>query len=180
MLSNFQYGDRALLQSFLVGQPELRTLMRSASMEQFRQRIIASYHLGPLDEQETRGYIEHRLHRVAWKGNPEFDEAKDELGFVDGEIRNLEDMLANAVLIQTEHADDGHAIVHIGSEVIVRNEDNEEECYRIVGKAEANPRQGMISNESHIGRALLDRRPGDEVAVAVPDGTIRLTIVRTT
>ena len=70
MLSNFQYGDRALLQSFLVGQPELRTLMRSASMEQFRQRIIASYHLGPLDEAETRGYIEHRLQRVGWKGTP--------------------------------------------------------------------------------------------------------------
>lgn len=73
MLSNFQYGDRALLQSFLVGQPELRILMRSASMEQFRQRVIASYHLGPLDEAETRGYIEHRLKRVDWKGNPEFD-----------------------------------------------------------------------------------------------------------
>jgi putative secretion ATPase (PEP-CTERM system associated) len=75
MLSNFQYGDRALLQSFLVGQPELRTLMRSASMEQFRQRVIASYHLGPLDEAETRGYIEHRLHRVGWKDVPEFDES---------------------------------------------------------------------------------------------------------
>jgi putative secretion ATPase (PEP-CTERM system associated) len=73
MLSNFQCGDQALLQSFLVGQPELRTLMRSPSMEQFRQRVIASYHLGPLDEAETRGYIEHRLHRVGWKGNPEFD-----------------------------------------------------------------------------------------------------------
>jgi hypothetical protein len=44
-------------------------------MEQFRQRIIASYHLGPLDEQETRGYIEHRLQRVDWKGVPEFDAA---------------------------------------------------------------------------------------------------------
>ena len=73
MLSNFQCGDQALLQSFLVGQPELRNLMRSPAMEQFRQRVIASYHLGPLDEDETRGYIEHRLHRVAWKGNPEFD-----------------------------------------------------------------------------------------------------------
>jgi putative secretion ATPase (PEP-CTERM system associated) len=73
MLSNFQCGDQALLQSFLVGQPELRTLMRSPSMEQFRQRVIASYHLGPLDEGETRGYIEHRLRRVGWKGNPEFD-----------------------------------------------------------------------------------------------------------
>jgi putative secretion ATPase (PEP-CTERM system associated) len=73
MLSNFQCGDQALLQSFLVGQPELRNLMRSPAMEQFRQRVIASYHLGPLDESETRGYIEHRLHRVAWKGDPEFD-----------------------------------------------------------------------------------------------------------
>jgi len=73
MLSNFQCGDQALLQSFLVGQPELRSLMRSPAMEQFRQRVIASYHLGPLDEGETRGYIEHRLQRVAWKGNPEFE-----------------------------------------------------------------------------------------------------------
>ena len=73
MLSNFQCGDQALLQSFLVGQPELRSLMRSPAMEQFRQRVIASYHLGPLDEAETRGYIEHRLRRVAWTGDPEFD-----------------------------------------------------------------------------------------------------------
>lgn len=111
-------------------------------------------------------------------GNPEYDEAKDELGFVDGEIRNLEDMLANAVMIEDRH-EDNHNVVRIGSEVIVRNEDGEEECYRIVGKAEANPRQGLISNESPIGRALLDRRPGDEVEVAVPDGTIHLAIVRT-
>jgi putative secretion ATPase (PEP-CTERM system associated) len=75
MLSNFQCGDQALLQSFLVGQPELRSLLRSPAMEQFRQRVIASYHLGPLDEAETRGYIEHRLHRVAWKGDPEFGPA---------------------------------------------------------------------------------------------------------
>jgi general secretion pathway protein A len=73
MLSNFQCGDQALLQSFLIGQPELRNLMRSPAMEQFRQRVIASYHLGPLDEIETKAYIEHRLHRVAWKGDPEFD-----------------------------------------------------------------------------------------------------------
>ena len=73
MLSNFQHGNRALLQSFLVGQPELRALMRSPSMEQFRQRVIASYHLGPLDEVETRGYIEHRLRHVGWQGAPEFD-----------------------------------------------------------------------------------------------------------
>ena len=61
MLSNFQCGDHALLQSFLIGQPELRMLMRSPLMEQFRQRVIASYHLGPLDQADTRAYVEHRL-----------------------------------------------------------------------------------------------------------------------
>ncbi len=73
MLSNFQLGDRALLQSFLVGQPELRELLRGPSMQQLRQRVIASYHLGPMDEEETRGYIEHRLRRVGWKDDPAFD-----------------------------------------------------------------------------------------------------------
>jgi len=71
MLSNFQLGDRALLQSFLVGQPELRNLLREPYMQQLRQRVIASYHLGPIDREETRAYIEHRLQRVGWKGDPE-------------------------------------------------------------------------------------------------------------
>lgn len=70
MLSNFQLEDHALLQSFLVGQPEFRDIMQSGEMQQLRQRVIASYHLGPLDAQETRGYITHRLGRVGWKGDP--------------------------------------------------------------------------------------------------------------
>lgn len=73
MLSNFQCGDHALLQSFLIGQPELRMLMRSPLMEQFRQRVIASYHLGPLDPAETRAYVEHRLGFVGWKSDPRFE-----------------------------------------------------------------------------------------------------------
>ena len=73
MLSNFQLGKYGLLQSFLVGQPELRGLLQSKSMEQLRQRVIASCHLGPLDAIETKGYIEHRLRRVGWNGvYPEF------------------------------------------------------------------------------------------------------------
>lgn len=75
MLSNFQLGDRALLQSFLIGQPELRDLLRAPTMQQLRQRVIASYHLGPMDEDETRAYIEHRLHRVGWKDDPTFEPA---------------------------------------------------------------------------------------------------------
>ncbi len=72
MLSNFQLGDQALLQSFLVGQPELRDMMQSPAMQQLRQRVIASYHLGPLDQAETQAYIEHRLHHVGWKDDPHF------------------------------------------------------------------------------------------------------------
>jgi putative secretion ATPase (PEP-CTERM system associated) len=75
MLSNFQLGSRSLLQSFLVGQPELRDSLRAPTMEQLRQRIIASYHLGPMDRRETRAYVLHRLDRVGWKDDPKLDEA---------------------------------------------------------------------------------------------------------
>ncbi len=61
MLSNFQFGNHALLQSFLIGQPEFRDILQSPHMMQFRQRVIASCHIGPMDVEETAGYVEHRL-----------------------------------------------------------------------------------------------------------------------
>ena len=73
MLSNFQLRNHALLQSFLVGQPELRLLLTSKPMEQFRQRVIASCHLGPMDENETRAYVEHRLRKVGWNDDPDIE-----------------------------------------------------------------------------------------------------------
>jgi putative secretion ATPase (PEP-CTERM system associated) len=75
MLSNFQLGEQALLQSFLVGQPELRAMMQSPHMQQLRQRVIASYHLGPLDRDETQAYVEHRLRHVGWNDDPQFEPA---------------------------------------------------------------------------------------------------------
>ena len=74
MLSNFQFGNKALLQSFLVGQPELRDIIRLPQMEQLRQRVLASCHLGPMQPQETRAYVEHRLRHVGWSGRPAFDD----------------------------------------------------------------------------------------------------------
>ena len=79
MLSNFQLGDQALLQSFLIGQPELREMMQGPQMQQLRQRVIASYHLGPLDKGETQAYIEHRLRHVGWKSDPRFEPAAFDL-----------------------------------------------------------------------------------------------------
>lgn len=72
MLSNFQLETHALLQSFLIGQPEFRATLQGPEMEQLRQRVIAACHIGPLSEDETRGYIEHRLGCVGWSGSPEF------------------------------------------------------------------------------------------------------------
>lgn len=73
MLSNFQEGNRSLVQSFLVGQPEFRGIMQRPEMRQLKQRVIASYHLGPLDPEETRAYVEHRLRRVGWSTDPAFE-----------------------------------------------------------------------------------------------------------
>jgi len=72
MLSNFQLETHAMLQSFLVGQPEFRRTMQSPQMLQLRQRVIAACHIGPMDLDETRRYIEHRLKCVGWKGDPNF------------------------------------------------------------------------------------------------------------
>ena len=73
MLSNFQLGNQSLLQSFLVGQPEFRQILQSPEMEQFRQRVAATCHIGPLDLEETQLYIEHRLKCAGYSGKPTFD-----------------------------------------------------------------------------------------------------------
>ncbi|GAB3248751.1 XrtA/PEP-CTERM system-associated ATPase [Chitinimonas naiadis] len=73
MLSNFQLDTHALLQSFLIGQPEFRSIMQSPHMLQLRQRVIAACHIGPMDKSETRGYIEHRLKCAGSKGWPKFE-----------------------------------------------------------------------------------------------------------
>jgi general secretion pathway protein A len=70
MLSNLQIDGRAPLQSFLLGQPQFRDTLARPELDQLRQRVIASYHLGPLNEAETRRYIEHRLHTVGWTDDP--------------------------------------------------------------------------------------------------------------
>jgi type II secretory pathway predicted ATPase ExeA len=72
MLSNFNSGEKPLLQSFMLGQPEFRRILQSPHMEQLRQRVIASCHLGPMDGAETESYIMHRLQTVGWKGDPSF------------------------------------------------------------------------------------------------------------
>ena len=110
MLSNFQLGDQALLQSFLVGQPELREMMHGAQMQQLRQRVIASYHLGPMDAEETRAYIEHRLKHVGWKNDPAFSPAAHDTIFQStGGLPRRINTLCNRLLLGAFLADK-HAI----------------------------------------------------------------------
>ena len=73
MLSNFQFGNQSLLQTFLVGQPEFREILQRPEMEQFRQRVAATCHIGPLDAEETTAYIEHRLKCAGATDKPTFE-----------------------------------------------------------------------------------------------------------
>lgn len=108
MLSNFQFGARGLLQSFLIGQPELRSLLQSPKLDQLRQRVIASFHLRPLDSDETRHYIEHRLRHVGWNGDPAFtsslyDVVFDATGGVPRSINAFCNRLMLAGLLAEKH-----------------------------------------------------------------------------
>jgi len=75
MLSNVTVSGRSPFQCLLLGQPQFRQSLANPELEQLRQRILASYHLGPLSDAETRKYIEHRLTRSGWIGDPSFEDA---------------------------------------------------------------------------------------------------------
>jgi general secretion pathway protein A len=98
MLSNYQQDGKALLQSFLLGQPELKRTLQRSDMEQVRQRIIAGYHLRPLNREELQAYVEHRLEVVGWDNDPvmtdgAFDVIFDSSGGVPRRINTLCDRL---------------------------------------------------------------------------------------
>jgi general secretion pathway protein A len=100
MLSNFQFGNQALLQSFLVGQPEFREILQRPEMEQFRQRVAATCHIGPLDKEETRGYMEHRIKCAGGSGKPTFEAAVfDEMHKASGGIPRRINGLADRLLL---------------------------------------------------------------------------------
>ncbi len=107
--------------------------------------------------------------------NAEFDEAKNEQAFVEGRVLTIEKMLANAVIIDSEHA--RHDIVSLGTTVKAKDDDGRLAAYTIVGSAEAHPKEGKISNESPVGQALLGKRVGEKVEIKVPAGTVHYTIV---
>lgn len=111
MLSNFQTNDNSLLQTFLLGQPEFRKTLLGPDMLQLRQRVIASYHLGPMGIDETRTYIEHRLHTVGWRNDPSLsDDAYSKIheftGGIPRKINTLCDRLFLMGYLEEIHAFD--------------------------------------------------------------------------
>jgi transcription elongation factor GreA len=120
-----------------------------------------------------------RLHEAIEGGelieDAEYEAAKNEQAFVEGRIQELEILLANARLIEGTGKKD---VVSIGAKVTIQEDDNEPEIYTIVGPAEASPRSGKISNESPLGKALMEHKTDDLVKVDAPGGHFYVKILK--
>lgn len=126
-----------------------------------------------------RQEVANRLHEAMEGGelieDAEYEAAKNEQAFVEGRIQELEIILANARIVEESGV---REVVQIGAHVTIQEGENPEEVYTIVGHAEADPRAGKISNESPLGRALMDHRAGDTVRVEAPAGAFNVTILK--
>lgn len=108
--------------------------------------------------------------------DPEFEAAKNEQSFVEGRIKELEMILANATLIEEHKGRKKGGLIEIGSKVTIQQGRRKPEEYMIVGAAEANPREGKISHESPLGRALLGKKEGDKADIQAPSGSFSVKI----
>jgi transcription elongation factor GreA len=109
------------------------------------------------------------------KENADYHDAKEQLGFVEGRVLQIESILQNAIVVDNSEPSDE---VRIGSTVVIQEAGfDEEEEYKIVGSAEADPRGRKISAKSPIGAALIGAKVGDKVKAKTPNGEIKFTIV---
>jgi len=135
-------------------------------------------HLRTVKRQE----VADRLHEAMEGGelieNAEYEAAKNEQAFVEGRIQELETLLATARVIESDGKSHPDGIVSVGSTVTIQEQGHDVETYTIVGAAEANPRHGKISNESPIGKAILNHEAGETVPVETPNGTYKVKIVK--
>ncbi len=128
--------------------------------KQVAERIKAAKELGDISE------------------SGEYEDAKNSQALLEGRIRDIKNTLSRAQIIEDDQNGSKNE-VRVGSSVTVRiEEDNEEETWTIVGSAEANPREGKVSNESPIGAALLGKKPHQKVTVQTPSGVMKLTILK--
>ena len=131
-------------------------------------------HLLSVRRQEVAAKIKRAREMGGTENNAEYDDAKNDQAFVEGRILLLENIVRNAVAIESPASP---GVVELGNKVLIENQDGKIEQFTIVGSAEANPVGGRISNESPVGKALLGKRIGDEVEVPTPAGVLKLRIL---
>lgn len=107
--------------------------------------------------------------------NADYHKAKEDQGFLEGRIQELEAILRSATIIEENKNKD---VVYIGSRVTIQEGSEEPETYHLVGPTEADPRKGRISNESPIGRALMDKKVGETAEAETPSGAIKFKILK--
>jgi len=129
-----------------------------------------------------RQEVAARLHEAMEGGelieNAEYEAAKNEQAFVEGRIQELDMLLATARVIEENNKGKKSDTIQVGSKVTIKEGNFEAETYTIVGAAEANPRDGKISNESPIGKAILNHKVGETVQVETPSGTYKVKIIK--
>lgn len=131
--------------------------LKGPRREELAKRLRAAIQMGDLSE------------------NADYHKAKEDQAFLEGRIQEIEAVLRNAVIIEKSANNDK---VAIGSHVTIQEAGSPPETYHVVGAKEADPRNGKISNESPIGRALMDRKVGETVEVDTPGGKMRFKILK--
>ena len=144
-------------------------------LEELEQEL---HYLKTTREKEVAEHLKEARSFGDLSENSEYDEAKNEQAQLYGRIAEVENIMANAVIIDDEAGDDTAGKVGLGCTVKVRDlELDETDVYAIVGSQEANPMQHMISDDSPFGRAMVGKVAGDVVNVEAPVGTIRFEIL---
>lgn len=152
--------------------PDKEMYLTPEGLEKLEQEL---QYLVTVRRQEVADKIQEAKELRSSVSSPEYEEAKNEQGFVEGRIVELERIIKNAKIIH--HEESKRNIVDIGDEVVVQLQDGSKERYVIVGSAEADPTEGKISNESPMGRALLGKKKGEKAEVEAPAGVLKLKIL---
>lgn len=132
--------------------------LKGPAREELAQRLRSAIEMGDLSE------------------NADYHAAKEQQGFLEGRIQELEYLLKHAIIIDNNGRKNDR--VDIGSHVTIQEGNHPPETYMIVGAKEADPRSGRISNQSPFGSAILGKSAGDEVIVKTPQGEITLRIIK--
>ncbi|HPA32993.1 MAG TPA: transcription elongation factor GreA [Anaerolineaceae bacterium] len=128
----------------------------------------------------ARDQLAKRLRTAIQQGdlseNADYIAAKEEQGFLEGRIMELEQIIRNVVII--DESQRNRDVVDIGASVTIQEGNFPVETYQLVGPQEADPANGRISHESPIGKAMIGKRSGDEFLVSTPNGTIHFKIIK--